>query len=272
MLDIFHYHFMIRAFEAGSIVAIIAPIVGLFLILRRYSLFADTLAHVSLLGVAVAALTNTQPVLMAMIFAVLGATGIEQLNAKRKIYGESILALFLSGSLALATVLLSLARGFNANLLSFLFGSITTVQQSDLYLIGGLGIVVLATIYLVYKELFYISFDEEAAQISGLPVKAINLTLMILAAVTVSLAIRIVGVLLISALMVIPGITAMQYKQNFRRTLALSVIFSLLSVVSGLFLSFYLGLASGGVIVMIAMIFFGLSYVLKKQAIPAHQG
>ncbi len=265
ILEIFSYQFMIRAFEAGIIIGLIAPLIGLFLILRRYSLFADTLAHVSLLGVAVGVLANIQPVYSALVFAVLGALGIEQINTKRKIYGESVLALFLSGSLAAATVVLGFARGFNANLLSFLFGSITTVQASDIRLVAGLGLATLLVLYAIYKELFFISFDEEAARVAGLPVKALNLILMVLAAITVSLSIRIVGVLLISALMVIPGITAMQYRQSFRRTAVLAVIFSLLSVISGLFMSFYLGLASGGVIVLISLLFFLVSYLLKKE-------
>ncbi|MHB8840426.1 MAG: metal ABC transporter permease [Candidatus Aquicultor sp.] len=263
MLTIFQYDFMIRAFAVGLMVGVIAPIIGLFLIVRRYSLFADTLSHVSLLGVAIGLLANTQPVITAVVVAVLGAIGINRLEERTKIYGESILALFLSGSLALATVLISLSGGFNVNLLNFLFGSITTVQSDDLYFISILGVVVLATVFLLYKELFFISFDEEAAKVSGLPVGVLGLILIILAAITVSLSIRIVGVLLIGALMVIPGITAMQFKQSFRITMWYAVGFSLLSVILGLFLSFYVGLASGGSIVVIAMIFFLLSILLK---------
>lgn len=263
MLTIFQYDFMIRAFIVGIIVGVIAPIIGLFLIVRRYSLFADTLSHVSLLGVAVGLATSTQPVVSAVIFAVLGAIGMDKLQKRTKIYGESILALFLSGSLALATVIISLAHGFNVNLLNFLFGSITTVQTADLYFISTLGVVVLATVYLLYKELFFISFDEEAARVGGLPVGSLGLILIILAAVTVSLSIRIIGVLLIGALMVIPGITAMQFKKSFRITMFYAVVFSLLSVVLGLFLSFNLGLASGGSIVVIAMAFFLLSLLFR---------
>ncbi|GFP32226.1 zinc transport system permease protein [Candidatus Hakubella thermalkaliphila] len=256
MLEIFQYSFMIRAFAAGLIIAVIAPIMGVFLIVRRYSLFADTLTHVSLLGIAVGVLTYTNPILTALAASLIGAVGMERLRARTKIYGESILALFLSGSLAIATVIISLARGFNASLLSFLFGSITTVLTSDLYLIGGLGVVILSTMYLVYKELFFIAFDEEAAKVAGLPVEKLSLLLMILSALTVALSIRIVGVLLIGALMVIPGITAIQFKRSFKQTILLAVIFSLLSVIVGLFLSYYFGLASGGSIAVVAIIFF----------------
>lgn len=263
MLEIFQYDFMIRAFAVGILVSVIAPVIGMFLIVKRYSLFADTLAHVSLLGVAASVLAGTQPVITAVVLAGFGAVGIDWLQSRARVYGESVLALFLSGSLAIATVLFGLTRGFNASLLNLLFGSITTVQLSDLYFITALGSLVLALVYLLYKEFFFISFDEEAARVSGLKVDKINLVLMVLAAITVSLSIRIVGVLLIGALMVIPGITAMQFKKSFKATIALAVMFSLFSVVLGLFLSFYAGLASGGIIVVIAMAFFVLSIIFK---------
>jgi zinc transport system permease protein len=265
MLEIFQYEFMIRAFIVGVIIGCIAPVIGMFLIVRRYSLFADTLAHISLLGVTVGLITNTQPVFSAVALATIGAVGIDRLESRTKIYGESVLAVFLSGSLAIATVLLGLSKSFNANLLNFLFGSITTVQQVDLYLIGGLSIAVLTVVYLLFKELFFVSFDEEAATVSGLPVSVINLTLMILAAVTVSLSIRIIGVLLIGALMVIPGITAMQFRKSFKVSMLYAVGLSILSVLLGLFLSFYLGLASGGIIVLITLIFFTLSIILSEH-------
>jgi zinc transport system permease protein len=267
MLTIFQYDFMIRAFIVGLIVGVIAPVIGLFLIVRRYSLFADTLSHVSLLGVAIGLLLNTQPVISAIIVAILGAIGIDTLERKTKIYGESILALFLSGSLALATVIISLSNGFNVNLLSLLFGSISTVQTSDVYLVGILGFVVLITVLMLYKELFFVSFDEEAAIVSGLPVGLLRLILIIMAAITVALSIRIVGILLISALMVIPGITAMQFKKSFKMTMIYSVFLSLLSVIMGLFLSFYIGLASGGSIVVITFIFFLLSLLSNVRSL-----
>ncbi|MBE0429412.1 MAG: metal ABC transporter permease [Thermoleophilia bacterium] len=263
MPSIFQYEFMIRAFVVGLIVGVIAPVIGMFLIVKRYSLFADTLAHVSLLGIAIGLATGTQPIIAAAAFAVLGAVGIDRLQKRTKLFGESVLALFLSGSLALATVIIGLSQGFNVSLLNFLFGSITTVRTVDLYFISILGAVVLGVLLLLYKELFFISFDEEAAKVSGLPVGRIGLILVVLAAVTVSLSIRTVGVLLIGALMVIPGITAMQLKKSFRTTMIYAVFFSLLSVILGLFISFYLGLASGGSIVLIAMALFLLSLLTK---------
>ena len=194
-MDILHYSFVIRGLEAGCVVAIIAPLIGIFLVLRRYSLIADTLSHVSLAGVALGFLLRINPLLTALGISVVSSIGIERLRNSKRVYGESALALFLSGSLALATILLSLGRGFNANLFNYLFGSLVTVAQSDVYTICILAILVVATLAVFYKELVYISFDEESAQLSRIPTRLINTILIILAAFTVSLAIPVVGVL-----------------------------------------------------------------------------
>lgn len=266
MLEIFEFGFMVRAFAAGIIIAVIAPLIGTFLVVRRYSLLADTLAHVSLAGVAVGLLTKSSPVASAIILSVIASFGIEKLRGAKKIFGESVLALFLWGGLASAVVIISIARGFNVNLFSFLFGSITTVTPGDLYFVLILGGVILILILTCYKELFFVSFDEELAEVNGINAKRFNLILVVLAAVTVSLSMRIVGVLLIGALMVIPVITAMQLSRSFRQTLFLSIIISLVSVISGLFLSYYFDLASGGTIVLFALaIFLGSLFFSKKD-------
>lgn len=256
---------MVRALIAGLIIGIIAPVIGTFLVVRRYSVMADTLAHVSLVGVAIGILSGFNPVITATLTSVIVALGIDSIRSSKKIFGESILALFLSASLAVASVLISFAHGFNANLFSYLFGSITTVSQTDLYFMAALGLIVLAIILLIYKELFLISFDEELAQANGINVKLFNRIMIILAAVTVSIAMRIVGVLLIGALMVIPVITAMQFGRGFKKTLILSVIFSVISVITGLFTSYYLDLASGGTIVIVALILFLISLFLNRE-------
>lgn len=256
---------MIRAFEAGIAVGIVAPLIGMFLVVRRYSLLSDTLAHVSLAGVATGLLFQFNPIFSAILFSISASLGIEWLRHSRKIFSESILAIFLSGSLALAVVILSLAKGFNANLFSYLFGSISTVSPSDVLIIFTLAVVVFVSIVLFYKELFSVSFDEEIAQVSGLPVRQINLVMVTLAAVTVALSIRIVGVLLIGALMVIPVVAAMQYGKGFRATLFLSVGTSLFSVIAGLFSSYYLNIASGGTIVLVALAVFLVSLAFTKK-------
>lgn len=256
---------MVRAFEAGIAIGIIAPLIGMFLVVRRYSLLADTLAHTSLAGVAIGLLFRINPVLSAIVLSVIASLGIEQLRASRRVFSESVLALFLSGSLAVAVVILSLAKGFNAGLFGYLFGSISTVSQTDVWVIVALAVMVFLNVVLLYKELFFVSFDEELAQASGLPVRRLNFTIVLLAAITVALSIRIVGVLLIGALMVIPVISAIQYGRGFRATLILSVIFSLLSVLVGLFASYYFNLASGGAIVLVALIIFLLSLAVSKK-------
>jgi zinc transport system permease protein len=266
MFDIFQYDFMIRSFIAGIAVALVAPTIGMFLVVRRYSLMADTLAHVSLVGVAIGLVTKIQPVLIAIIAAIIAAIGIEKLRGTKRVFGESILALFLSGSLAIASVIISAAGGFNMSLLNFLFGSITTVTQSDVFIIVAMSLVVLVTIFVFFNKFFLVSFDEELARTDGIRAKFYSTLLVVLAAITVALSMRIVGVLLIGALMVIPVITAIQFSRGFRATILLSIAISLMSVVVGLFTSYYFSLASGGTIVVVALLLFLLSIVFNKKS------
>jgi len=265
MFDIFHYSFVVRGMEAGFIIALIAPLIGMFLVLRRYSLIADTLSHVSLAGVAIGLLVGINPIITAILASVFSSFFIERLRISKKVYGESALAIFLSGSLALAVVLIGLAHGFSVNILNYLFGSIVTVKQSDVYIIGSAGIGVLLLISLFYKELVFVTFDEESAQVSGIPTRFINLLLVLLAAFTVALAIPIVGVLLISALIVLPVVTALQFRKSFKQTILLAEIISLFSVFSGIVVSFYLNLATGGTIVLISLFIFTLSLLIRKK-------
>lgn len=264
MLELFQYGFIVRGFEAGLIIAFIAPLIGIFLVLRRYSLIADTLSHVSLAGVAIGLLLKVNPLITAIVAAVLSSVIIERLRLSKRVFGESALAIFLSGSLALAIVLISLANGFSIDLFSYLFGSITTVKQSDVFIIAGLGVVVVAAIILFYKELLFVSFDEEAAKVSGIPTKFINILLIVLASLTVALAIPIVGVLLIAALIVIPVVAALQWKQAFKETIFIAEGISIFSVIAGIIASYYLNLSPGGTIVLISIGFFVLSFLAKK--------
>ena len=256
MLELFHYDFLNRAIIAGILVAIIAPLIGIFVVLRRFSLIADTLSHISLAGVALGLLTGINPLFTGMGAAIISSLAIEKLRVSKKVYGETALALFLSGGLALAVTLVSLKKGLNANLFSYLFGSILTVRASDVWVIVCLAAVVMITIFVLYKELVYMAFDEETAAVNGISVKKINALFIVLAAVTVALAIPIVGVLLISALMIIPVVTALQLKKSFKKTLMWAEVFSLLSVIGGLVISWYLEVSPGGAIVLTALGFF----------------
>lgn len=264
MFDIFQYGFIIRGLEAGVIIAIIAPLIGIYLVLKRYSLIADTLAHVSLAGIALGMLLKLNLLFSALMATFLSSIIIEKMRISKKIYSESALAIFLSGSLALAIILLNFAHGLNSDLFNYLFGSIVTVNQSDVYVIFILGALVISFVIGFSKELKYVAFDEEAAKVSGIPTGAINFILISLSAVTVSLAIPIVGVLLISALLVIPVVTAMQFRKSFNRTIMIAEALSVFSVLAGIISSFYLNLPAGGVIVLIMISLLIFSFIFKS--------
>lgn len=264
LLEIFSYGFMVRALEAGLVIAVVSPLIGIFLVLRRYSLIADTLSHVSLAGIAIGLLLGWNPMLTAIGATVVASLGIEELRNSRLVYGETALSLFLSGSLALAIVLFGLAHGVNANLYNYLFGSIVTVTDADVRTIFGLALAVIAVLLLLYRELVSLSFDEEAAKVSGVPVRAVNAIFIVLTALTVALSIPIVGVLLIGALIVIPVVTALQLRQNFTRTIVIAEAVSVFSVVAGILVSFYGDLAAGGTIVLIMLLLFILTLLGKR--------
>jgi zinc transport system permease protein len=265
MVEIFQYAFMVRAFEAGVVVGILAPLIGSFLVARRYSLIADSLSHVSLAGVAIGLLTGVYPVYAAIATATVAAIIIERLRASRRVSGESALAIFLSGGLAVAITLLGIAGGFTVDLFSYLFGSITTVREVDVWTIAVLGIVVGGAIVLLYKELVFVSFDEEVAQVSGVPARILNMVLMIVTAVTVAISMRIVGALLIGALMVIPVVAAMQLAKSFRQSVVFSVVFGFLSVILGLFLAYYANVPAGGAIVLLSLGMLGVSMAISRK-------
>ncbi len=254
---------MIRAIIAGVAIAVIAPLIGTFLVVRRFSLIGDTLSHVALSGVAIGLLLGIAPIITTLAITILAAIAIEIIRTKQNVSGEAVLAMFLPGGLALSVVLLSIAKGFNSNLFSFLFGSISTVGTTDLMLILGLAALTTFIIFIFYKQLFFVAFDEEGAKVSGVKVKFVNLLLIVLTAVTVSLAMRIVGILLIGALLVIPVITAQLIAKSFKQALFLSVLIALFSVLAGLILAYYLSLPAGGVIVLLALLVFLITSILK---------
>jgi zinc transport system permease protein len=266
MLEIFQYSFIVRAFLAGIMIAIIAPLIGNFLVIQRFSLIADTLSHIALAGVALGLILGVQPLLATVVLTMIAAIAIERLRSNKNIAAESVLAMFLPGGLALSVVLIGLANGFNANLFSYLFGSIATVEPKELWLILGLGIVTLGAVILFFRELLYSSFDREGALVSGIPVGRINTILILLTAITVSLSMRVVGVLLIGALMVIPVITAMEVGRSFVQSVILSILFALWSVISGLFLAYYLNLPAGGTIVLFSLGLFGLVSLVRGMS------
>ncbi|SFV74546.1 Zinc ABC transporter, inner membrane permease protein ZnuB [hydrothermal vent metagenome] len=265
MLEMFEYEFMQRAFLAGIMIALLASVSGVFVVLKRYSLMSETLAHSALVGVAVGLIAGYDPLWMAVIVAIIIAWLIEFLRTSFSLYSDSVLSIILSGALALAIILVSLGGAFNTSLFSYLFGSILAVSNEDLITILGVGFVALGLLLLFSKELYFITYDEEVAQVSGIKVKALNFLLVTIVAIIVALSIRVVGSLLISALMVIPTVSALQYKKSFFQTILLSVLFAIIGVISGMVISFYFSLPSGATIVLSVLVLFIFSLVINKK-------
>lgn len=253
-MEIFEYTFMQNAFIIGIVVAVVCPMVGLFIALRRMSLIADALSHISLAGVAAGLLSGINPVLSASLWAVFGGLLIEFLRERYRDYAELSIAIMLSAGVAMAAILLGIGNGLNANIVSFLFGSIVLNNSTDVLVILITGAVVLLLISLLHKELYLIAFDEQTADIMGLPVKIINTIFTIITALTIALAMRIVGILMVSSLMIIPVAISLQLAKSFKQAFYLSIIFGLIAVLVGLFSSFYLNLPPGGTIIMTAIL------------------
>jgi zinc transport system permease protein len=251
-MSIFSQQFMQYAFAAGAIVGVLAPTVGFFLVQRRLSLIGDGIGHVAFAGVAAGYLLGISPVATALVGSVLGAVGIEWLRSQRPAAGDQALAFFFYTGIALGVVLISAAKALNANLFAFLFGSILTVSRSDLILVGILGVVGIAVIGLLYRGFLATALDEEGARVSGVPVVMLNVLLAGLVGVTIAVSMRIVGILLIAALMVLPVLTASRIARSVRETLVLAMAIGVGSVFVGLFAAYYFDLAPGGAIVLTA--------------------
>jgi len=269
MPEFLEYGFMHRAFVAGAITALICPAIGVFLVPRRLSLIADSLSHVALAGVALGLLIGVSPVLGALVVTVAGAVGMERLRAQGALQGDAALAVFLSGGFALAVVLISLAGGFNADLFAILFGSILTVSPTDVWLILGLGAVVGVTIGTFYRQLLAITLNEDLARTSGVPVAGLNLLLTVLTALTTVVAMRMVGVLLVSAMIVIPTLTGFGLGRSFRQATVIAIAMALTSMTSGLIAAYYLRLAAGGAVVLTALIIFALASLIRRAVVGA---
>ncbi|EGO65874.1 metal ABC transporter permease [Acetonema longum] len=264
MLEILEFDFMRRALIAGLLAGIICPVIGAFIVMRRQSLIGDGLGHIAFAGVVLGWLTGFYPVLTATAVTVAAGLGIEELRDRKPAFADMILAVFSYAGIGIAVLLSSMSKMSNVSLIGYLFGSIVTVSPEDVVTIGILATVVLVTVKVIYKELLFLTFDPEVAFVSGLPAKAVNLLFAALTAVTVSVSMRIVGILLVSALIVIPVAASLQISRSFRRTLINAVLISEVSVLVGLVTSFYLNAASGSTIVLTAVILFALSFLAKQ--------
>ncbi|MDO8425588.1 MAG: metal ABC transporter permease [bacterium] len=269
IFDFLAFDFMVRALLAGIVLAFVAPTIGMFFVVRRYAVMADTLAHISLAGIAGGLYVGIAPVWAALLACALAALGIERLREQRVLAPDAIMTLFLFGGLALGVVLLGLRPAIGVSVASFLFGSILTVTDGSLTAIAIIGACTFLITVLLWRALFTVSLDEDVARAGGLPVRFINRTLAVLGAATIAISINVVGLLLIGALMVIPVLAAMQFRVGFRATWAIALAVAVLSVVIGLMMSFSLNLASGATIVLITVFAFLASLVLSRFAAKA---
>jgi zinc transport system permease protein len=249
--------FMQRAFVAALLVSLAAPAVGIYLVQRRMALIGDGIGHVALTGVGVGLLLNRSPVITAVIVSVIGAVGVELVRQRGRTSGDLALALLFYGGIAGGVVLVGLSSdSSNANLIQYLFGSLITTSTSDVVLIGVLGLLVLAGMLLLRPALFAVSNDEEYARVSGLPVRTLNLLIAVTTAVTVTIAMRTVGLLLVSALMVVPVAAAQQVTRGFRSTMTAAMAIGLAAAAGGFVVSAQANTAPGATIVILALVVF----------------
>jgi zinc transport system permease protein len=264
MLDLLTHGFIQRAFIAGSFIAILCSTLGVFLVLRRLSLIGDGLAHVTFGGVAIGLLLRLYPVYIAIPIVMASSIGILKLIAKARLYGDSAIGIVSSIGIAVGVILASAAGGFNVDLFSYLFGNILSISTTEVLISIALSIVLLTVILCYYHELLSVTFDEESARVSGIKTERINMILVLLTAVTVVLAMKMVGVMLISALLVLPPVTALQMAKGFKLTIVISAAAGVLSVVLGIFTSFVMDLPAGATIVIINFLFFISTLVYKS--------
>ncbi|ABZ84972.1 abc 3 transport family protein [Heliomicrobium modesticaldum Ice1] len=266
MPEMLQHDFMVRALLAGVMVAVICPAIGLFLVLRRLSLIGDTISHVSLAGVAGGMLLGLYPPLMALGFSIVAVLGLERLRRRFQNYAEISIAVFLSGGVALAVILLSMKKSASSDILSYLFGSIVAVTDRDLTILAVVTITVLLIVGLFYHRFFYITLNEEKARLSGLPVNGLNLMIMVLTALVVAASMRIVGILLVSSMLVLPVAASLQAANSFRKAFWLALLYALAEVSVGLTASYYLDLAPGGTIVLLAVVLLVATIALRAAA------
>lgn len=259
---LFTYEFLQNAFLSGLIIGAIAPLLGLFIVVRRLALIADALSHVALAGIAgslflsqsVLMFSALNPVYLGMASAVGGSLLIERLRGAYKHFEELAIPIILSTGIGFGAIFISLAKGFGSDLVGYLFGSVSAVSRQDLWIIVVIAIVVIAFIRFFYKEMFALSFDKEYAKVSGINGKIIQMFFMIIVALVIGASMRIVGILLVSSLMTIPVAAAIQLAKSFKGALVYSIVIGELSVIIGLFSAFHLDIAPGGTIVITSII------------------
>ncbi len=265
MLELFQYAFMQKAFITGIVIAIACSLLGVFLVLRRYALMGDGIAHIAFGGVATGLLFNLTPFLGALLFSLVGSLGILKIKEKTNLYGDSAIGIVSHAGLGIGIFILSVANGFNVDILSYLFGSILAIRQSEMILSIILAIIVIGVIYLFYNELFSMTFDENSSKTFGIKTSLLNTLLILLTALTIVSSMRVVGLMLASSLIILPASSALQLKLSFRNTLIASVGIAVLSVVLGLCLAYWFDFAVSGTIVLLNAVFFLFIQIVKMS-------
>ncbi len=264
MIEFLSYGFVQRGLVAGSLVAASCALLGVFLVLKRLSLIGDGMSHICLTGVAVALLTSTSPVYMSIPVVMLSALGIMKLTQKFKIYGDAAIGIVSAAGLSVGLLLTAVAGGFNTDLLGFLFGSILTVTTDEAVLCGVLLAVVAGGIFAFYRLLVTTCFDEAFAHTRGISTQVVNVALVLITSVAVVLSFKVVGIFLISALIIIPPVSALLLSHTFKQVLWLAVMFGVASVWLGVYGSFMFNIPSGAAIILINLIFLFASYLISK--------
>ena len=267
ILEALSYGFMQKALIAGIAVGLICSFMGTFLVLRRYSLFGDGIAHVAFGGISVGLFLGVFPLWTAFIVSIFGGLGLQKLRQSTKISGDSAVAVVLVSGLAVGVILVSSSGGFSVDLFSFLFGSILLISQEDTIMILAISAGIIATLTILQKQFLHLTFNEEQAKLSGMRTTLLNYAFVVLASITVVTSMRLVGILLISALIVIPNITAMMFGKGFKKTVFISMSISVISVISGILVSYFLNVAPSGTIVMIAVGILIGTLVLKSTGL-----
>ena len=262
-MEIFQYDFMVRALIASSIVGLICPLMGMFIVFKRLSLIGDSLSHIALSGIAGATIFGANPIIGSLIASSIAAVMIDKLRVNLKEYADLSIAIIMALGVGISGILIS-ASNVNFDLFSFMYGSIATVSKDDINIIIITAIIIVLFIKLFFKELLYITFDEENAKFSKIPVKFINTIFMILVAASITITLRIVGVLLVSSLIAIPVATSLKVAKSFKNAMFYSVLFGEIAIISGVISSFYLDLAPGGTIVIISVAQLLIVSILNK--------
>jgi ABC-type Mn2+/Zn2+ transport systems, permease components len=258
--------FFQRALIGGALIAAAGPLLGLFLVLRRLSMIGDTLSHVSVAGVAAGYLLGLgSPAAGGMAAALLATLAIERLRKAYRTYAELSIAIMMAGGIALASLLFSLDRGFGVNISSYLFGSIYTLDAEDLTWIAVVTLIVIAAVLVQYKEWFLMAFDEDAAAVGGLPTRTLNLFMSVLTALVISVSIKIVGALLVSALLTIPAACGLLMASSFRQSVLLAVGIAEAAVIAGLLAAGFWNLAPGGTVVLLLIAVLLVQLVIKRR-------